>query len=70
MRVETRNVYVSDDGSEFDSEEACLHHERVEVIAKYLDNHRRVYLHRESSTASEIITALLEKYDIQERKPS
>ena len=36
MRIEQRNVYIAEDGQEFDSEDACKEHEKWHKLLAYV----------------------------------
>lgn len=63
MRTEHRPVYIADDGTEFDSESECVRHEAAEHIISYLSG--AIYLR--DADASEVVRALMYRYDIIER---
>lgn len=36
MKIENRTVYISEDGAEFNTEEACVEHERSNKLAQFI----------------------------------
>lgn len=36
MKIENRTVYISEDGLEFGTEEACIEHERSNKLAQFI----------------------------------
>ena len=63
MRTEHRPVYIADDGTEFDGESECMRYESAEHIVSYLSG--AIYLR--DASASEVVRALMDRYDIVER---
>lgn len=62
MRVETRPVYIADNGREFDDEKTCVEYEIEHSITEYLMNHSNIDWR--DTCAQEVVSALREKYDI------
>jgi len=61
MRKEAREVFVADDGTEFDSQAACEEHERVALIAAHL---RAGITYWDEVGPEEVVRVLLKDYDI------
>lgn len=38
MKIETRTIYIAEDGDEFKTQEECLHHEKLRELEDFLDN--------------------------------
>lgn len=66
MRIETRPIWIADDGTVFDSMKACADYESISPAVKWLDADESLYWR--DICAEEVVTSLLKKFDIIERK--